>query len=136
MVLTRRPSTVTRAVTPKNLSVPVHSYDELSNVDMPAQNAALDDTVVMNDDFMNEPAVVNERAVESTHNVDDVIMHANVTDVDDRMRGDVDHFAMHDVTRISSPFSDRENKVLTPHPKGFSAVRPTDLPLSFPMSLR
>ena len=107
-------STVTRAVTPKNLSVPVHSYDELSTVDVPAQNAALDDTVAVNDNFMNEravmnePAVVNKRAVDSTYNVDDVIMHAhaidvndrlcgNVIDVDDRMRGNIDHFAMHDV---------------------------------------
>ena len=113
LVPTRRLSTVTRAATPKNLSVPVHGYDELSTIDVPAQNAALDDTVVINDNFMNEravmnePAVVNERAVDSTRNVDDVIMHAhavdvnnreygNVTDVNDRMRGNIDHFAVHD----------------------------------------
>jgi len=114
---------VTRAVTPKHLSVPVRSHDELSCVDVSAQTAALDDTVVM-----NEPAVVNERAVDSTHKVDDAIMHKHVTDVDDRMCGNVADFAMHDVTHISNLIGKIRP---TPHPKGFSAVGPTDLPLSF-----
>ena len=56
------------------------------------------------------------------------LTHKHVTDVDDRMCGNVADFAMHDVTHISNLIGKIRP---TPHPKGFSAVGPTDLPLSF-----
>jgi len=106
MVPTSRPNTATRAATHKDSCLLLHSHDECIHDDLLAQNAALDDTVVMNDD------VVNERDVD-THDVDDVIMHKNVIDVDDRMRGNVADIALHNETRISHLSSDRENKAPT-----------------------